>query len=100
MDKGADVASRDIRLKTGLHYAVDSGNYELVSVLVEKRKALIRAKDENNQTPLHYAARFGHFKVSTLFQKLVVSRNLKTLIYNEYFKWNDIDLGHNSSTDA
>ena len=63
LQSGADVLDQDGYLKTGLHYAVENDSYEFAAFLVEKNKMLLLEKDENNQTPIHYAAQLGHSKV-------------------------------------
>ena len=64
LQHGADISNQDVSLKTGLHYAVENDSLEFTMLLVEKRKTLIHAKDEDNHTPLHYAAKMGHSNVS------------------------------------
>ena len=64
LQHGADSSNQDDYLKTALHYAVENGSTEFAIALVERRKSLIHAKDEDNQTPLHYAAKMGYSKVS------------------------------------
>lgn len=64
MKHGADVTKQDVHLKTALHFAVQNGCRKLAALLITQKKMLIRVKDENNQTPLHYAAKHGHTEVS------------------------------------
>ena len=47
---------------TPLGYAVESGNMEIVQLLVEA-KADVNAKDVAEETPLHYAAQAGKIKL-------------------------------------
>jgi len=46
-----------------IHQAASSGDLAKVRELVEKDPALIRLKDENGRTPLHWAARGVHFEL-------------------------------------
>ncbi len=46
-----------------IHQAARSGDLAKVRELVEKDPALIRLKDENGRTPLHWAARGVHFEL-------------------------------------
>lgn len=63
LDNGASPADEDMNLKSGLHYAVENGNYDLAAMLSKRFPSLIQEKDDENRTPLHYAAFFGHAKV-------------------------------------
>ncbi len=46
-----------------IHRAAEAGDLAKVKALVEGDPALVKAKDENGRTPLHWAARGGHFEV-------------------------------------
>ena len=63
-DKGARVAAKDLKLKTALHHAVEKENVSVVQFLLDVCKKLIHAKDVASHTPVHYAARDDHIKVS------------------------------------
>ncbi|HUU38846.1 MAG TPA: ankyrin repeat domain-containing protein [Candidatus Desulfaltia sp.] len=46
-----------------IHQAAEAGDLAKVKALVEKDPALIKAKDENGRTPLHFAAQGEHLDV-------------------------------------
>jgi ankyrin repeat protein len=56
-DHGADLAVRDKQGRTTLHIAVQSGSPDLVEFILRKAKHLLKDRDKDNWTPLHYALR-------------------------------------------
>lgn len=64
VDVNVKVNSRTARYSYLLHIAVDQGNFEFVTLLVEKGKARIDAVNSNGDTPLLIAAMNGHDKIA------------------------------------
>ena len=62
-DRGAKTDAKDFKLKTALHHAVESKNFDMVKFLVEICKKLIHAKDVKSHTPVHYAVRDDNVQV-------------------------------------
>jgi len=63
---GANLFARGFALdETALHFAVESGNVDLVRFLLEKGID-VNAKQSFGETPLHYAASHGHANVAKL----------------------------------
>ena len=48
--------------QTAMHRAAEAGKKHVISVLAAKDNGLISDWDEDNNTPLHIAAKFGKFK--------------------------------------
>lgn len=58
-----DIRKVDEDDRTALHIAAESGNLEIVKLLVESDPEILERKDESNRTALHYAAYEGHLSV-------------------------------------
>ncbi|KAJ4286235.1 hypothetical protein N0V90_013269 [Kalmusia sp. IMI 367209] len=54
---GADIEVRDKIGKTVLHMAAQSGSYDLVKMILQQNKSLLKVQDHDGWTPLHYALR-------------------------------------------
>ena len=63
--EGAQVDSRDEKVRTPLHIAAGVGNEDIVRLL-SNRGANVDAIDSYGQTPLHFAAINGHERVALL----------------------------------
>lgn len=59
---GADCANKS----TALHVAAGRGDVGVVFMLLQAKATLVHAKDEQNDTPLHYAAKNGHMAAASL----------------------------------
>lgn len=62
----------DIRDKFGdtiLHCAAREGHEDICKAILRKKKDLINATNENNQTPLAYAVENGHLGIAEILQK-------------------------------
>lgn len=55
-----DVNACDAEGMTALHVSAYYGSYRATKYLIEKRGAKVNARDSLKNTPLHYAAQFGH----------------------------------------
>ena len=75
---GASPATQDLTLKNSLHYAAESGNTEAAKLLIEATRSILHDVDEENRTPIHYAAGFGHAKVTHTFCIHLESRKRKS----------------------
>ena len=62
---GASPEAQDINLKNSLHYAAENGNAEAAQLLLDAKKNIQHDVDVENQSPIHYAAKFGHVNVLT-----------------------------------
>merc|ERR1711981_581863 len=59
-NRGADMDVTDNRGRSLLHYAVESGQTDVMRWLLNKDNQLdVNAEDNSKQTPLHYAAKQG-----------------------------------------
>ena len=68
LEKGARVDARErIWGRAPIHWAAIKGNAELTALLLE-HGASWQGRDKEDQTPLHYAARYGHPVVASLLQ--------------------------------
>lgn len=64
LESGAKFESRDESLRTCIHHAVQHEREETLRMLLERDQGkLIKERDKDLQTPLHYAARLGFLKV-------------------------------------
>lgn len=66
--------------KTGeapLHLAAQNGHVKVVSVLVEEHGALLEAITLDNQTALHFAARYGQLAVAQTLLTLGANPNAR-----------------------
>lgn len=68
---GASPAMQDINLKNSLHHAAENGNMEAAKLLIEVAKRSLHDVDENNSSPLHYAARYGNANVIVFYMVLL-----------------------------
>ena len=55
MERGADVFDRDNCGRTAMHYAVYSGQTDIVTRLTKQSTDIIHLKDHAGRTPLHHA---------------------------------------------
>jgi ankyrin repeat protein len=69
LDKGAEVNVATADGKTPLHYAVWTGQEELVVMLLATKRANVAAKDVEGKTPLKLATQFGLGKISDDLRK-------------------------------
>ncbi|KAI9770214.1 MAG: hypothetical protein M1839_003242 [Geoglossum umbratile] len=76
-EKGADVAAKDGRGQTALHWAAAKG-HEVVARLLLQKDADIEEKDMSGQTALHEAAEKGHKAVVQLLLDHKADVNGKT----------------------
>jgi ankyrin repeat protein len=65
LDKGVDVESKNLQLRTALHEAATKPRTDLVRVLLD-RGAQIEAKDRYGFTPLHYSAMHDRLETTKL----------------------------------
>jgi len=68
---GADLDVRGWGGRNPLHGAADSGNLEVVRILIEYHPAYIDAKDEDGWTPLLWASRGRNSKDGSVIQLLL-----------------------------
>eukprot|EP00795_Rhopilema_esculentum_P014080 gene14080-5067_t len=73
LESGAVSSDQDNKLKTGLHYAIEKESFQLVNLLLDDCKELISKKDEENRSPLHYAAESGCAEIL----KYIVERTMQ-----------------------
>jgi receptor-interacting serine/threonine-protein kinase 4 len=59
LQNGANVMAVKENEITPLHIAARLGFVEIAKMLVAKKKAIVRASDVSQQTPLHYAAQYN-----------------------------------------
>ena len=59
------INSKDLNMKSALHYTARKGNTELSCFLI-KRNFNLDARDKQMKTPLHYACQYSHYEVSKL----------------------------------
>lgn len=52
-----------------LHFAAREGHEETCKLLVKKKKELINAVNDTNQTPLGYAMEYGNLNIAEILQK-------------------------------
>lgn len=64
VQSGADLALRDGTGKTAVHYAV-LYSLQILKALITYDKSVIDMRDQNNQTPLHFAAKYGAIGATT-----------------------------------
>jgi Ankyrin repeats (3 copies)/Ankyrin repeats (many copies) len=68
---GADLDVQGWNGKNPLHGAAYSGNLEVVRILIEYDPAYINARDDDGETPLHWASRGHNFKDSSVVRLLL-----------------------------
>ncbi len=81
---GLNVTEKDT-LRTPLHYAVNIGNYEIVSLLI-KMGAYVNPKDKSQSTPLHLACENNDIRIID-----ILIQNKANPCQENYFKqtaWN------------
>ncbi|ORX56829.1 ankyrin [Hesseltinella vesiculosa] len=66
LTQGALTLQVDAQGATVLHYACASGHTDLVSMLVRQCHVPLMQPDQNDELPLHWAARHGRLEVVTL----------------------------------
>lgn len=80
IDKGANVNFKDKYGYSILHLAVNNGNFEIVSFLIEKGadvKAKVSGHIYKGWTPLHFTAIYDKIKIAKLLLKKGVDVNAK-----------------------
>lgn len=60
VSKGASVKTANRAKRTALHLAAEKGNDKILKLLVNNCPESVHARDTEQQTPLHLAARWGH----------------------------------------
>ncbi|KAG5749021.1 hypothetical protein H9Q70_008326 [Fusarium xylarioides] len=60
LQRGASPKHQDEHLQTPFHYAVGLGHLSIAKLLFEKDNAVLMMLDEDEQAPLHCAAKRGH----------------------------------------
>ena len=68
---GADLRIRGKYGTNPLHAAADTGNFDMVRILVDYDPANIHAGSESGSTPLHWASTSLHFKASSVVRLLL-----------------------------
>ena len=68
---GADLHVRGKYGTNPLHAAADTGNFDMVRILVDYDPANIHAGSESGSTPLHWASTSLHFKASSVVRLLL-----------------------------
>jgi len=64
LQSGADVTQKDTNGASALHYAAESGDSELVGILIEVGASPVNAKDDESENPLFYALREGKIEAA------------------------------------
>ncbi|KAK3275642.1 hypothetical protein CYMTET_16239 [Cymbomonas tetramitiformis] len=67
LKRGGKVNSQDKLGRCPLHYAVESGNFDLVKLLAVDYAANVNALTEIGSCPMHVAAGEGHAQILSLF---------------------------------
>lgn len=79
LQKGANIDKKDIKGRSPLHIAAATNNVEMTEWLIAHGAALEARTENELQTPLHYAARYGSIEAL----KILLSSGSKfTLVLN------------------
>eukprot|EP00794_Sanderia_malayensis_P018710 gene18710-20598_t len=79
VEREAVTLIKNVDMQNVLHLACANGNFPITSMLLESNHKLIHSRDEQNQTAMHYAAKYGHLKIL----ELLVSKTMQ---------WRDQDI--------
>ena len=110
LDNGADISIEDDNYKrTALHFAALNGHLKIVDALL-KKGADVYKKDMAGKTPLDYASKYGHEKVSKLLKSSGAEVDIdpryfgfspylkKTINEGEAYAWNMGRVGYSVKT--